>query len=50
MYDLIQVEVKGERVGFHANSVKQDPRLAAANIAAMMGRPVLTFAEFDLPS
>lgn len=45
-YPMLEVTVNGERVGFHLPSVVHDPRITAANISSMMGRPVMSFSEF----
>lgn len=45
-YPLLEVTVNGERVGFHLPSAMRDPRITAANISSMMGRPLLNFGVF----
>ena len=45
-YPLLEVNVNGERVGFHLPSAMRDPRITAANISAMLGRPLLNFGVF----
>ncbi len=45
-YPLLEVTVNGEKVGFHLQSAANDLRMTAANIASMLGRPVMNFAEF----
>lgn len=45
-YPLLEVTVNGERVGFHLPSAMRDPRMTAANISSMMGRPVMDLAVF----
>lgn len=45
-YPLLEVTVNGEKVGFHLQSAANDLRMTAANIASMLGRPVMNFTEF----
>ena len=45
-YPLLEVTVNGERVGFHLPSAMRDPRITAANISSMLGRPLLNFGVF----
>ncbi len=45
-YPLLEVTVNGERVGFHLPSAMRDPRVTAANISSMLGRPLLNFGVF----
>ena len=45
-YPLLEVTVNGEKVGFHLPSVMHDPRVTAANISSMMGKPVMNFGAF----
>lgn len=45
-YPMLEVTVNGERLGFHLPSVVNDPRMTAANISSMMGKPVMNFAAF----
>ena len=45
-YPLLEVNVNGERVGFHLPSAMRDPRITAANISAMLGRPLLNLGVF----
>jgi hypothetical protein len=46
-YPLLEVTVNGERVGFHLSSAMHDPRMTAANISSMMGRPVMNLSVFS---
>ncbi len=45
-YPLLEVTVNGERIGFHLPAAMNDLRMTATNIASMLGRPVMNFAEF----
>ncbi len=45
-YPMLEVTVNGERMGFHLPSVVNDPRITAANISSMMGKPVMNFGAF----
>ena len=45
-YPLLEVTVNGEKVGFHLPSAMKDPRMTAANISSMMGRPITDLSVF----
>ncbi|MBY0508422.1 MAG: hypothetical protein K2X03_31215 [Bryobacteraceae bacterium] len=45
-YPLLEVTVNGERVGFHLPSAMKDPRMTAANISSMLGKPVMDLSVF----
>ena len=45
-YPLLEVTVNGERVGFHLPSAMKDPRITAANISSMLGRPIMDLSVF----